>query len=502
MNTENKTNKKGAAFRSDKFKRGTMATIFTVIFVVIVVLLNLVFTVLTDRFPSMNMDISALKLNTLSEDAMNVAESVSEPVEIFLIGKESAYRGDDIYSTYGVQYSQVSNLADKMREANPLISVDYVDPDTSPDFVSQYSGDDLTTGKVLVRSEKRYRVLGVDDLFSVEQDQMTYQYIFYSKVDGALANAIHMVTLEEVPVIAVATGHEEVLDSASRAAFDSLMIASCFEVAEFNILTEDIPEAATVLMLPTPTTDYTLDEIAKINAFLSEEGRTGTRTLLVTAHPGQAEMPNLASLLEDWGMSIDTTAFVVETDTNSALSSGPQYIYANSTGTILTEEYPNLLAPYSAPIELIFSNNNGIATYSLIETNNTSYAVTNSTTEEELNNPETASYITAAMAQKVTAGNSTVKTNVVLVGNTMSFIDSFLSDTFSNKAYTADLMRYATDTSENDIGLSIAEVQTSQYDITATAFVCVAVGMGLFTILIPLAILIAGLVVFLKRRHL
>lgn len=502
MNNEIKTSKKGAAFRVDKFKRSTMATVFTVIFVVIVVLLNLVFTVLTDRFPSMNMDISALKLNTLSEDALNIAKGVEEPVEIFLIGKESAYRGDDIYSTYGIQYSQVSNLADKMREANPKISVEYVDPDTDPAFVSQYASDDLTSGKVLVRSEKRYRVLSVDDLFSVEQDQMTQMYIFYSKVDGALANAIHMVTIDEVPVVAVATGHDEILDSESRASFDSLMVASCFEVVEFNILTEEIPEGAAVLMLPTPSTDYTADEIAKVNAFLEESGRTETRSLLVTCHPSQAEMPNLASLLEDWGMAVDTTSIVVETDANAVLSTNQSYIFANSTGTVLTENYANLLAPYSAPVELLFDYNDGITTYSLIESNNTALSINNQITEEELDAMETKSFVTAAMAQRISSENSSVKTNVVVLGNTMSLVDSFLSDTFSNKAFTADLMRYVTDTSESNIGLSINEVQTSQFDITATAFVCAAVGMGLFTIAIPLAILIAGLVVFLKRRHL
>lgn len=498
MNNEIKTTKKGA-FRGEKFKRGTMATIFTAFFIVIVVLFNLVFTVLTDRFPSMNMDISALKLNTLSEDALNIAKGVDETVEIYLIGKEHAYRADEIYATYGIQYSQVSNLADKMREANPNIKVDYIDPDTNPDFVSKYSADELTTGKVLVRSEKRYRVLGVDDLFSVEQDQVTYQYIFYSKVDGALANAIHMVTLENVPVVAVATGHEEVLDPTTRATFDSLMTANSFEVVEFNILTEEIPEGAAVLMLPTPSTDYTADEIAKINAFLSEDGRTETHTLLVTGHPGQPDMPNFKALLEDWGIAMDTASFIVDTDTNNVLSSGPQYIYADSKAEFMTEEYPNLLAPYSAPVELLFDNNNGIATYALIESANTAYAVSNSTTEEELANPETKSYITAALAQR--AGTS-AKTNVVVFGSTMGFIDSFLTDTFSNKAYTADLMRYVTDTTENKLGLTISEVQTSQYDITASAFVCVFLGMGVFTIIIPLAVLIAGLVVFLKRRHL
>lgn len=57
---------------------------------------------------------------------------------------------------------------------------------------------------------------------------------------------------------------------------------------QFNILTEDVPENTQLLFLPTPNTDYTDEELSKLDAFLANEESTKSRTLLFTSNPGQA----------------------------------------------------------------------------------------------------------------------------------------------------------------------------------------------------------------------
>lgn len=493
--------KKSSFVKTDRFKRSTAATIFTVIFIALVIVLNVVMSSLTDRFPSMNIDLTAQKLNSLSEDSLNVAKELKKDVTIYLIGSEDAIRGDQIYSSYNLKYSQVANLADKLAEANPSkIKVQFVDPDKDPSFVSNYASDSLTTGKVLVKSEDRYRVLTVSDLFSVQQDSTTGSYKYYSKVDGALANALYLVNLDSVPVIAVATGHEEILSTDNRSAFDQLMKDDCFDVVEFNMLTDEIPENASVVMLPTPTTDYTADEIAKLNAFLSTKDRTVSHSLLVTCHPTQGDLPNLSAFLEDWGLKVGS-GLVLESDANKVLSASAAYIYANATDKVLSGTYSNLVAPFSSPIEILFDTNSGISTYPLIQTNDTAYV---SLDDQVSDNPDTDTYTTAALAQKSeTVENSIVRTNVIVLGNSMSLTESFISgSTFGNRTFMTDLMKYATDTTDSGTGLTISQTETNAYDITGTSTIIFFVGLVVFTITIPLAILIAGLVVFLRRRHL
>ena len=78
-------------------------------------------------------------------------------------------------------------------------------PIPTPTFISEYADEDLSTGKAMVQTERRHRVLTVTDLFTIEQDQTTGGYNTYSMVDSALAGALELVNMEDVPVFTIAT---------------------------------------------------------------------------------------------------------------------------------------------------------------------------------------------------------------------------------------------------------------------------------------------------------
>ena len=302
-------------FRSNKFKRGGMATLMTVVFVAIVIVLNVVVSALAERFPSMDIDMTAQGLNTLSDQAIEIAQSIDEDTTIYLIGSEDAYENNQIYSSYGLEYSQVASLARRLAEANSHIKVEFVDPDTNPTFISEYADEDLSTGKVMVQTERRHRVLTVTDLFTIEQDQTTGGYNTYSMVDSALAGALELVNMEDVPVFTIATGHGEMLTSDNMASFISMLEDQNFEVQEIDLLTESIPEGTQVLMLPTPTTDYSEAEVDKLREYLNNTTNPEALTLLATSNPTQGSMPNYEAFLEEWGIRVEE-GVVAETNTD------------------------------------------------------------------------------------------------------------------------------------------------------------------------------------------
>ena len=278
-------------FTSNRFKRGGMSTLLSVVFIAIVVAVNVGVTALTDRFPSLDIDMTAQGLNTLSDQAMEIAKSVDKDTTITLIGTEEGYDSNSVYSTYssyGIESSQVSNLARRLAEANSHITVEFVDPDTNPQFISDYADDNLTTGKVLVRTEDRYRVLSISDMFSIEQDQSTYATASYSMVDSALASALEMVNMDDVPVLAIATGHNEMLSNSNMASFVDMMESQNFQVVTFDMLTEEIPEDTQVLMIATPTTDYSAEEMDKLRTWLD-----GFANLYCVGRNGQHRYNNM-----------------------------------------------------------------------------------------------------------------------------------------------------------------------------------------------------------------
>lgn len=224
--------------------------------------------------------------------------------------------------SYGYNYSPLLSLADKLAEANSKIKVEQIDLEKNPAFANEYANENINYGSVVVKSEKRSRVLDVSDLFTTEANQQTGETTLYNNIDSALASAIKQVNLEEVPIVSIATGHDELLSSE----LDSLTTFfedNAFEVKQFNILTEEIPENTQLLFLPTPNTDYTDEELDKLDAFLSNKDTTKTRSLLFTANPGQADLPNLNAFLAEWGIGYDPTSVVMESDSTRYMPSNP-----------------------------------------------------------------------------------------------------------------------------------------------------------------------------------
>lgn len=492
------------AVHKEKFKHGSLAVVFTVVFIAVIIVINVLVSALTTRFPSMNFDLTKEGLNTLSDEATDVAKEIVNETTIYIIGSEDAIRGDEVYSNYSfLKYSQVANLADRLHELNDKIKVEYIDPDMNPQFISDYADDSLTTGKVMVKTDKRHKTLAVTDLFSIQQDSSTGQYNYYSKVDGALANALYLVNLDTVPVVAFATGHSEAITTSTSTSFTGLLNDNNFEVKEFNMLTDEIPEDASIVVLGMPTTDYTSEELSKLEAYLGDEKMASSRTLYVMTAPnaGWSSMPNLSSFLAEWGMEPQSQE-VLESNTNNTLYNMPYAIFANVTDSVLSKTYDNVVKVQAAPVKRLFTANNDISTYSVIETSDTAYL---SNDEKVLETPETDTYTILAFAQRYMDNQGKICANVVVDGCAADFYDgsSLLGNsTFGNKDVTLDLIKNLTGTTDTRVGLTVNQTQTNTMDISASSAVTWSIGMMLFTIVVPVAVLVIGLVIFLRRRHL
>ena len=80
----------------------------------------------------------------------------------------------------------------------------------------------------------------------------TYQTVGYSMVDSALAGALEMVNMDEVPVLTIATGHDEILSSSNLTAFETLLGSQNFDVQEVDFMLEEIPAETQILLIPRP----------------------------------------------------------------------------------------------------------------------------------------------------------------------------------------------------------------------------------------------------------
>ncbi|MDO4458568.1 MAG: Gldg family protein [Clostridia bacterium] len=488
--------KKTNPFKTEKFRRSSVGVIFTAVFLAVLVVINVAVNVLESRYPSMNMDLTAEKLNTLSDDAKTAAENLTDKVEIFIIGEEQAIRDDLIYSNYNVKYSQLATLCDKLVEVNPsMISVKYVDPDADPAFISEYPDDSLSSGKVLIRSARRYKVLEISDLFAIDYSSDYTHYEYYTKVDSALANALYLVNMDKAPVVAMETAYNEMLSANYRTNLDTLLKDNCFTVKEFNIMTDGIPEDADVVMILTPTTDFAGEDIAKLEAWL--EGGEKNHTVFVSSYPTVGELKNLNGFLNNRGIGFSTGNILVETDSSKRLSTSAAHMFVTAEDDLIPGNYSNLISANAVPVEILFDENDGIKTYPLITTSSTVYA--QGYTSETDTDPETATAHTAVLAQKL---NGDIQSNVIACGDTDSIYAYMGNSTFGNADFMLDLMQYVTDTTDTGVGLNINMTQTYVRDVVVSGRTIWIVGFGVLTVGLPLIILVFGIVVFVRRRHL
>ena len=487
--------------QSTRFRRGGISTAFTAGFLVVVVLINIIVSVLAQRYPSMNVDLTKNKVNTLSTQASEIVAKVKISTTIYIMATEAQTKGDQLLSEYGIKYSQVGELAAKIAEKNSNIKVQYVDLDKNPTFANTYKTDNLVAGDVLIKSDKRYRVLTYTDLFNVQYGSDGSTTETYSMVDSALASGLNSVISDTVSLAAFDTGHSEQMDATT---YKKLLGNNSCETKDFNLLTDAIPQNSRLIVLGCPATDYTDAELTKLDDFLSSAAIEGDRSLLVTFHPSQQSMPKLSDFLKEWGIEVPQ-AVVVEGDQSKYYTNDASYILSNLQTTLSLggkSDYGYFTTPQSNPVNLLFETKGTRTTYSLAKSNDTCYLVDNNTKEGD--NPQKAAYNTAVLSQDtVKSGAKEYKANVIVLGSTTMFNAEILgASTFGNAAYLVDLSRYATGTTNAATAITETSVQTNVSDITLSAAMSTLLGLGVFTLLIPLLIVIAGICVYRKRRHL
>jgi ABC-2 type transport system permease protein len=495
--------KKPSFFQSEKFKHGSTATAFTAIFIAVVVLVNVLFSILSDKFPSINFDVTKNGTNTLSSQCIEVIDKVKIPVEITICASKENCEANNISSSDTVDYPQVSRLFSKAAERNSNITLSYVDLDKNPSFAANYKSDNLQEGDVVVKSDKRYRVLSSSDLFETTYSSDYTSQTTTSKVDSCLASALNTVISEDVPIASFDTGHSEQIDAEG---YKHLLQNNSFETKDFNLLTEDIPENTQLLVLGCPANDLTDDEVEKVDKWLHNKTLKMDRALLVTTSAGVTSLDNLNDLLNEWGLSADTSEAIEEQDDTKFYQS-PFNIYTTVQSSLdlsgKKSSYESVFATNIVPVTIKAASVGNKTTYSLLKTSDKSVVV-KATEDNTTTTSEPAAQNAAALSREsITIDQKQYYSSVILCGSTTLFSSSLLgTDVFGNASFLGDLSRYATGTTDSASAIYTQSHELYTKDLAINSQTVNGLGYGVFTILIPLIVMIAGIIVYRKRRTL
>lgn len=502
--------------KSRRFKFGAAATVFTVIFVVAVIIFNIVASALAERFP-LNLDFTPNATYSLSNEATNYIKDVKEKVDITIIGTEAEfaagnYAYTEIPSTQPFEkyFESINQILKEIPKVNPLISVSFKDKSSDPSFFQQFT-EELNNGMVVVKSEKRYRLLTHYNYLTIVDDVNNSQYSQFlqmgyslkrvtgSNLENAICSSLINVTLDKLPVVTALMGHNE----QTVPAYTNMLTSNGYEVKSTNIVTGDIEEATEFLLIAGPTTDYSEADLNKLDQYL-EKGKD----LMVFLDPSVGTLTNLEAFLSEWGISVGKE-MIVESNTANIYQDRSLIVakYGDTEYTTGVNAPPIL--PKSRPLNILWQEKNGITVSSVVKTADTAvlYPV-DAGTSWSVEKGQKGEYNGITRSTKLVSSNEQgrVFSNVFVCGSIYFVYDNkdpnnFLSNpSFGNAELSLNIVNQSTDTNSEKLNL-ITKVIDSQELTNMTLKDANAYGV-IFMAVVPLLMLLAGLGVWVWRKRL
>lgn len=482
--------------KSRKAKHGTVAMAITALVIVMVIVLNIIIGFLVNRFPDLELDLTSNNSFALQDDTIDYVSHLNNDVTVYILMEKDKFEGQGTY------FVQAQKMLNKMAsKSDGKMKIKYVDLTSNPSFTSNYPNVDWQSSSanniVLVESGKQYKVLTLTDCF--EYDEQTYNYYgTYSftgtKIEQAVVTAILNVTTDDKVVVDMIKGNNE----QDYSSLKSLLENNAYQVNEVSLATGDFDKDAKVAIMYAPSVDLDEKIVEKLSTWLSNDGKYG-RSLIYVPTADMGEMPNLDDFLKEWGMSIDR-GYVFETDETALVNANSPYAFTVSYGDYYKDNLKN------SKIPVVVSESHAVN----ITDENTAHALLKTTNKAgvlPIDADKSWDYKDAITGNGENVAAEGVMTNedkkssrVVVFGSYVMFSDTIMQyNSFNNSAYFMNVINTIAD--KEDVGITIESKSIDNTELGITDVATQNTMLVVFVIVIPIAILVAGFVFWLRRRN-
>ncbi|WP_294448732.1 GldG family protein [uncultured Ruminococcus sp.] len=521
--------KNGKKFNAKKLKHGTMATVFTCVFVALLVLVNVVTTMIFDRYP-VTIDLTSNKIYSVSNDTEDYVKKVNVDVQVTVFADENTYTN---YSSYN---KQAVELLKNYSKLNHHITYRFVDIDSHPEIVKEYTDTisqfDIifeTKTKVDGKEISRTRKLGMLDLltFTDEFEQKLSQsgysidtlaqqaggdlaflsyygsYVESSNAEQAFTSALMTVTDPNPVYVTILTGRSELTQLTY---FQTLLTANGYNVNTVDITSEDIPSDTDVVVIPAPKTDYLEEDITKVSDFLNNDGKLGKQLLYIASY-GQEDTPNLDEFLSEYGLAIGD-GVICESDSgkyyNSPCVTVASDVSDNFTQDVSTEN-PAILSALCRPVKTLFDQQDMVSTDAYLKSSDSAYTanvnISQTTGQVQIGDALVKgqqNYMAVGSKAKFTDDNKTLYSNVIAVGSEGLLSDTYLQySQYQNSEYFISVINGLTGKTAG-ITITPKTITGNVFDITQQQKTALK---WTFCLGVPVVVLVVGIVIWVRRKN-
>ena len=344
-------------FGTRSSKMGSYSFFLTVVVLAILVTVNIALSFLPDSY--VQEDLTANQLYSISSQSKVMLSSLEEDITIYWVvasGEEDEY---------------VEKLLHNYEDYSSRVTVEKKDPDLNPDFTNNYTDETIYNNSVIVECGDKYRYISYQDMY--ETSSMSY-YSMYSSADefageSLITSAISYCTTEELPVIHILEGHGEAELTES---FQEALERDNLETETLSLLnSETVPEEVSCILVNSPSTDISETERYMLLDFMERGGRV----LIISGTAEEEQLPNLKSVMENYGISV-LEGVVVEENTDNYVYGNPVLLMPEMNSSDITdplmEDNYQVVVPVSKALDVSEASEDVTVT-SLLESSEESF---------------------------------------------------------------------------------------------------------------------------------
>ncbi|MCR5426250.1 MAG: Gldg family protein [Lachnospiraceae bacterium] len=488
---------------------GAFSTGMIVVAVAIAVLVNALVRQLPEE--KTVIDVTSNRLYTLTDQTREYVDTMAEDVTIYVWSAE-----DSMDQTVVKTLDRYASLSDHIR-------VEYVDPRVNPRFYTSYAESAPTAGSLIVVSDLRSKVIEASDLYESTYAYDESSYYGYSEqvtgydAEGQITAALNYVLSEDMPVVYLITGHgERSLETSYTSALAKANVTS----ESLHLMDVDaIPDDAAALMILGPTSDLSADDVEKVTAYLERGGK-----VMITLTMTEEELPNLQSLLAYMGLSTESGIVVEESAEHyyrNPFFELPEMSYSTYTAGVNGTYY--VFSPYNCGLRIpedtdeitydVFLKSSDDAFLMKDYVNATDYSQKEGDPDgpfalgvEAVKTLDASGDATADGASGDADGDATadgasadaISATMIVLASAETFTEA--ADEMVSGANRTVFMNIVSAFSDQELNVSIPAKSYDMQLLSVTQAGIIRLGV-LLVILLPLGCLIAGFVIWMRRRR-
>ena len=474
--------------KNNFLRYGGYSALLTLMVIAIAIVVNIIVTDL-----NIKVDTTTEKLYSLSTNTEKVTKALTVPINIYILQET------------GKEELRLKEIINKYINLNNKITVTYKDPILYPTFANAYkktSSSTIPNGSVIVenRNTGKYKVLTPADLYETTTTDDNVVLLEGLIVENALTNALGYVSTDIDGTVYYTSGHNE-LDL--PIGFKDAVGYANLSLSELNLLTAQMPAPEnSIVLVFSPHTDFTKEELKKLTDFLDQGGKA-----ILFMDINMPELPNFNELLSYYSIAHDQ-GLLIETDANYSQSSYPTYLLPGMSKHDITnslrESKTPVVIPLGSGIKHLNTLRNGVTLTPLLSSSDNSYLKKNI-------NPSTYAYeegdipgpviLACAIEENNTLDASNPINTKLFVMSSSFFLDENMVnlDTTGNKELITNALGWLFSV-DNSYAIQTKDIDTYNLrPISSSGFIIFG---ALTIVVIPGIILIFGITIWIKRRHL